>query len=192
MSGTASLSVFLKTHDEVPFLLQWTWCTWGQSIHSSLLPCPLAIPIGEAEQFWALHKLLIHPPGSVVQMGVVGWLPLHCPSGILIPRLLMIPFPNNWNELSSRLPCNQRLFIVSPEFFFKFSYILNKFPIIEANRCSLASLTWLSLATKPFCRHTHSVWLCCLPREKLFYSLIFKQYRVKSKACLNWEKKKKI
>lgn len=114
------------------------------------------------------HQLLIPLPGSVVQVGMGGFQPLHCLPGILTSKFLMIPFPTHWKELSSRLPWNQQILLFSPVFFFNFSYILNKFPIIEANRCSLAGVLGSAWLQNHFAgAHTRSGRAACQGKDFL-------------------------
>lgn len=154
MPTTASLPAFLKSCDEIHFLLQKTMMdyfleSWWSRAPRLFLPCLLPTSTTDAELFSAPHELLIHLLGSVVQVGMAEFLPSSLPVWHLDRRA-----PGDSPSLSidesypSRLSWGQKLFLVSPEIFlfFNFSDVLNKFLIIEANRCSLASilgLTWL-------------------------------------------------
>lgn len=164
MSATASLFIFLKTCGEAHFLLWWTWCAWGHSAHSRLLPCPLPIPTGE---LWTLlSSSQLTSLALRCRWECWGCCPITAslapwPQGSwLLPFLPIL-------ELSSRLIKAETLFSFSWNIYiFNFSEVLNKFPIIEANRCSLAGVLGLAWLQNHF-EGAHSVWPCCLPRQNL-------------------------
>lgn len=135
--------------------------------YSSLLPCPLPTPTREAEIF---SSPAAHSPPWLCSAGGTGG--VAAPS--LPPWHLDLKIPDDSLSYPLKGVIQQATmepatpFIFSWFFFFNFSYILNKFPIIEANRCSLAGVLGSAWLQNHFAgAHTRSGRAACQGKDFL-------------------------